>query len=303
MEKSDWITYLENVAAQKEHVDGLVEDKKISPGELKALLAVFPTPYEILSFVEASEIIFKSRSTLLTQFVSIYTKFRIEPGNTKELGKRLKMGFDKLQQHNHQSDSPAHNQTLDNPWSDLLRKAKYTYDKIKILPHIAVPERMRSRQSLADRGFELGNAPHSTENCNNTSHLKNGYRGLKRNPVVRKGDKFFIGVYPEKRGYLILLENDSKNKICCLCPSDLRINNMVDEDCVKVPENDPPVHEDACGEVQLLALLMEDLSEITWLENAKSDPNYIITEEDLDLILDNITPAVEIFTTTLLVVD
>jgi tetratricopeptide (TPR) repeat protein len=92
-----WNEYLRDVANRKEPVEGLQGERPLSKGEQAALLLVFPTQYEILTFSQAgAPPIFRNRKTLATQFQSIYNKFTIEPATPQELAKRLRIGFDKL---------------------------------------------------------------------------------------------------------------------------------------------------------------------------------------------------------------
>ena len=81
----EWTDYLRNITNRKITVDGLLGENSLSPQECKALLSVFPTQYDILSFVKAGKSIHKSGKTLTTQFQSIYYKFTIEPATPKQV--------------------------------------------------------------------------------------------------------------------------------------------------------------------------------------------------------------------------
>jgi hypothetical protein len=88
----EWIDYLEDVANRKITVDGLSEGMTLSPAEREALLAVFPTQHEILSFAQAGKNIHKSGKTITSQFGYIYTKFGVEPATPQELARRIRIG-------------------------------------------------------------------------------------------------------------------------------------------------------------------------------------------------------------------
>jgi hypothetical protein len=108
----EWIDYLGGIANRKIVVNGLQGDKLLSPAEKDALLAVFPTQYESLSFVQAGKTIHKDKKTLTTQFQSIYNKFTINPPTLEELAKLLRIGFDKLQKEELQQQESAKTNVL-----------------------------------------------------------------------------------------------------------------------------------------------------------------------------------------------
>jgi DNA-binding CsgD family transcriptional regulator len=164
---------------------------------------------------------------------------------------------------------------LDSPdtlWKELLEQAEYTGDKIKV--EIVPTDSKRNHRKFEEKEIPI---------------------------KIKTGFGLFIHIYPERQGDLILLERDNTGEIYCLS-SLFMPNNKVDgnRNGYKIPQGKKPIYANAPGKTLLLAVVVSNVSELSWLEDARSD-KFIVKGEHLNSILNSASLIMESFHTEFLV--
>jgi Domain of unknown function (DUF4384) len=263
-------------------------EKELTGLEPVILLAKFPKPGAIES--DDKVIInpdiwehIRSSSRLADYKKSIYCKFGISEyprkgrGQQEELRDLLLKAFN---ERNSRSDN-INNVDLDYLWRKLLCIAEYTENKMGLISH-------NQNQSKEFRKLRRRN--------------NDGDKYLRQ---VKIDEDVLVSVFPESKGYLLLLQRDSLGQIYCLAPSIYMPDNQILNNEYIIPQDGSPISSNISGKTELFAIVISDITKFDWLIDAKTD-ELIINLECLKQLFEHLKlnrDKLEVFYTNFLVIE
>jgi hypothetical protein len=261
----EWISCLDNLA----------NSKKLSDEEAKVLFAKFSKPRAIETNAKTATSTGYVEKTIEKHLEKIYIKFGIVGtvrGKQDDLRDLL---LDFFVQANQIPDRPS-SLSLDSLWQQLLDMAEYTRTKMGLIsPH----------DSTKFRGFK-----------------KKSAKSNKYLPEVNIDDDILISIHPESLGYLVLFERDELGKVYCLVPSEWLTDNQVEKKEYIIPQDGESIKPELSGKIELLAIVVSDISKFTWLKDIQLDK--VVEVQNLQQLLEHINlnnGTSELFYTSFLV--